>query len=261
MAVSFVFLITAVKTLIAFCLLKETVQANKVSYSSKGSFGNSIPNSPGLLKGFGISPGKVLSTNAKENVQIEPTFENIESVISMAQKTSRSTTVKHRSKRVVFGVDDRREVPGKVLEKCPFSAAVKISTGCSGVLVSPKHVLTSAHCLHNGSHYVEGYKSLRVGFLLKNGTTEWRAISTTKMSKLWKNGSDLSATRYDYALIKLSNYHSRCFLPIAPSTTFFYQAACAHKRIHFSGFDEDGKQGAMLYRLVNLIPRSWLPFL
>lgn len=245
-------IMTAVKTLITYCLLNATVQGNTIWYNGKESLAESLANSPRI---YGLSfPSKVSMTNAKGKLKV--TFGNLESTISMAHRTSQSTTAKHRSKRVVFSGDDRVVIPPKLLEKCPFSAAVRISTGCSGVLVSPKHVLTSAHCLHNGSHYVEGYKSLKVGFLMRNGTTEWREISSTKMSKLWKKGSDPSATKYDYALIKLYRNHSRCFLPISPSRTFLYGTHCAHEAIHFSGFDEDRKKGTLLYRSCQVLTYS-----
>lgn len=255
MAISFAFLIaTAVKASIVLGLSKETTQADR-TWRRPESLRKSVANSP-------VVYNSVVSTNAKEHSQDsklraalgmdDTNVGSKESINSISQQLENLAvrSVHHRSKRVVFRADERREVPPDFIEKCPFSSAVMISTGCSGVLVSPKHVLTSAHCLHNGSHYVDGYKNLRVGFLLRNGTTDWRAVSSTKMSKQWKNGSDPSATKYDYALIKLTKNHSRCFLPIAPSKTFFHKTACAHRAIHFTAFDEDRTEGTMLYRFV-----------
>uniref|UniRef100_A0AAV2KDJ6 Inactive serine protease 35 n=1 Tax=Knipowitschia caucasica TaxID=637954 RepID=A0AAV2KDJ6_KNICA len=71
-----------------------------------------------------------------------------------------------RKKRHVYGEDGRFVISDSYfITHYPFATAVRLSTGCSGVLVSPKHVLTAAHCVHNGRDYLEETKQLKVGVL------------------------------------------------------------------------------------------------
>uniref|UniRef100_A0A3P9JRI9 Inactive serine protease 35 n=1 Tax=Oryzias latipes TaxID=8090 RepID=A0A3P9JRI9_ORYLA len=117
----------------------------------------------------------------------------------------------------VYGEDELRIRENKSsITTYPFSTAVRISAGCSGVLVSPKHVLTAAHCIHDGMDYVEGARKLRI-------PQEW----------IHTNNSPVSVfSDYDYALLELKRpvKQKHMELGVAPSSAPL-------GRIHFSSHD------------------------
>ncbi|KAA0722665.1 Serine protease 23 [Triplophysa tibetana] len=165
-----------------------------------------------------------------------------------------------RAKRQIFGHDSRFSIVGHdFLLNYPFSAAVKLSTGCSGTLVGDRHVLTAAHCVHDGKNYVKGAQKLRVGFLKaqqkdslgRNDTNaakmkfQWIRVKRTHVPKGWikGNANDIGMD-YDYSLLELKKAHKRRHmkLGISPSAK-----QLPGKRVQFSGFDND-RPGHLVYR-------------
>eukprot|EP01026_Neomeris_dumetosa_P019688 TRINITY_DN1796_c0_g1_i5.p1 TRINITY_DN1796_c0_g1~~TRINITY_DN1796_c0_g1_i5.p1 ORF type:complete len:457 (-),score=62.75 TRINITY_DN1796_c0_g1_i5:548-1762(-) len=99
----------------------------------------------------------------------------------------------------LVGMDNRVQI--EETSTYPFSAIGRLESGCTGFLVGPRHVLTSAHCLYSLGEWLETQK-FTPG---QNNVTrpfkevDWYAI---QVASEWY--ANQSAVEYDYGMVFLT---------------------------------------------------------
>ncbi|XP_064399505.1 serine protease 23-like [Halichondria panicea] len=165
-----------------------------------------------------------------------------------------------RHKRVVFGDDDRVRIdPATDGEKFPYTAIMRVSTGCSGIMVSKSHILTAAHCVHDGQQYRQSALFfLRAGYLQPDGTTKWGYVKRFFVPSGWK---DLSESKqhvnkdwddYDVAILELATDmgDERDFIAPGLSGMFCDGKVITHgadSKVEYVSFPDDKETNAYWY--------------
>lgn len=130
---------------------------------------------------YWVDSGNVDTTSTTFDLPFDP--------LEQGHQLKHSTLPLQRRKRLIYGEDDRVRVdPASDCHKFPYSAEMRVSTGCSGIMITHRHVLTAAHCVHDGNSYLQtALFFLRAGYLQEDGSTRWSFVRRFFIPSQWKN--------------------------------------------------------------------------
>lgn len=157
-----------------------------------------------------------------------------------------------RRKRHIFGTDTRYQITKDFRKIFPFSAVAQLSTGCSGVLIGPRHVLTAAECIHNGKRYRGNAKNLRVGLVhpgnitaprrapsrgsKRDASLKWYEVEQLYIPDGWVSPNYMERRdSFNYAVLKLAENHNLNCMEVGVSSSHNTNRM---QRIHFSSYDD-----------------------
>lgn len=146
-----------------------------------------------------------------------------------------------RRRRHVFGKDNRFHVTHQYVEEFPFQSVVRLGNGCSGTLIWYKHVLTSAHCVHDRRKYKPAVEDLRIGLLRTDGTFKWIGARRVHVPNGWIRKRGMLYLNHDYAVIELKEPHWRRYMDFGTFNIDQIQF------IQFAGFPSDKRENEMWY--------------